>query len=420
MKTNIIIAMTKLFVLPLLLFATLSLWAQNKETSSSENVQRIPIAPIIIDGEVTGVPDGTVVGLFYRVNKSKEMYNPDLIIKKGDTNTEITMIDTIKNGKFHLEKKFIYKDLKDSESNYEYFVIAEGYSLNIFANPGTKVKITGKGLGNIGLTWRAESNHPLQKELNEYVAYGNKKLATIRKKIQEAHEADDVDDELLKKLEKERYYIDITSMLDFMKDRKFNDVFASELRRISFLTMVLDDRQLRARVRNLFRDKVPNDYHNDSHIYETKEFLFPSREQLQIGDQMTDFTLYDRDGKKHKLSEFRDSGKYVLLEFICRACGDTKLRPSDDMAEIYSKYSDKIQIVSINLDPKDIWDEECKKGKKVEKWHEWNDYNRAEEIIERYGIFGYTLALISPDGFLMDRTGGIGLLEKVKKTIFTK
>lgn len=412
MKLNII-------SLLLLLIATCS-WGQNKDTSSSENVQRIPIAPIIIDGEVTGVPDGTVVGLFYRVNKSKEMYNPDLIIKKGDTNTEITMIDTIKNGKFHLEKKFIYKDLKDSESNYEYFVIAEGYSLKIFANPGTKVKITGKGLGNIGLTWRAESNHPLQKELNEYVAYGNKKLATIRKKIQEAHEADDVDDELLKKLEKERYYIDITSMLDFMKDRKYNDVFASELRRISFLTMVLDDRQLRARVRNLFRDKVPNDYHNDSHIYETKEFLFPSREQLQIGDQMTDFALYDRDGKEHKLSEFRDSGKYVLLEFICRACGDTKLRPSDDMTEIYSKYSDKVQIVSINLDPKNIWDEECKKGKNMEKWAEWNDYNRAEKIIERYGVFGYTLALISPDGILVDRTGGIGLLEKIKKLIFAK
>ena len=70
--------MTKLFILPLLLFATLSLWGQNKDTSSSENVQRIPIAPIIIDGEVAGVPDGTVVGLFYRVNKSKEMYNPSL------------------------------------------------------------------------------------------------------------------------------------------------------------------------------------------------------------------------------------------------------------------------------------------------------------------------------------------------------
>ena len=412
MKRNII-------SLLLLLIATCS-WAQNKETSSSENVQRIPIAPIIIDGEVTGVPDGTVVGLFYRVNKSKEMINPEMIEKKGNPNTGITMVDTIKNGKFHLEKKFIYKDLKDSESNYEYFVIAEGYSLKIFANPGTKVKITGKGLGNIGLTWRAESNHPLQKELNEYVAYGNKKLATIRKKIQEAREADDIDDELLKKLEKERYNIDINSMLDFMKSREYNDVFASELRRISFLTMALDDRQLRARVRNLFRDKVPNDYHNDSHIYETKEFLFPSREQLQIGDQMTDFTLYDRDGKEHKLSEFKNRGKYVLLEFICRACGDTKLRPSDDMTEIYSKYSDKIQIVSINLDPKDIWEEECKQKKNVEKWPEWNDYNRAEEIIERYGIFGYTLALISPDGFLMDRTGGIGLLEKVKKTIFTK
>lgn len=85
----------------LLLLITSCTWAQSHNTSV-ENKQRIPIAPIIIDGEVTGVPDGTVVGLFYRVNKSKEMYNPDLIIKKGDTNTEITMIDTIKNGKFHL------------------------------------------------------------------------------------------------------------------------------------------------------------------------------------------------------------------------------------------------------------------------------------------------------------------------------
>ena len=410
-----IIAMTKLFVLPLLLFATLSLWAQNKDTSSSENVQRIPIAPIIIDGEVTGVPDGTVVGLFYRVNKSKEMYNPDMSVKNGNSKIGITMVDTIKNGKFHLEKKFIYKDLKDSETNYEYFVTAEGYSLNIFAHPGTKVKVTGNGLGNIGLTWHAESNHPLQKELNEYVAYGNKKLATIRKKIQEAREADDIDDELLKKLEKERYNIDINSMLDFMKSREYNDVFASELRRISFLTIVLDDRQLREKVRNLFREKVPADCPNNSDIYETKEFLYPSSEQLQLGDQMTDFILYDREGKEHKLSEFKNSGKYILLEFICRVCGDTKLRPSDDMAEIYSKYSDKIQIISINLDPKDIWDEECKKGEIVEKWPEWNDYNRAEKIIERYGVFGYTLALISPDGFLMDRTGGIGLLEKIKK-----
>ena len=216
----------------LLLIATCS-WAQGQNAQASNEKLRIPIDPIVIDGELTDVPDGTTVCLFYRVNKSKEIFCPDMI-KKDNPNTNITMIDTIRNGKFHLEKRFIYKDLKDNESNYEYSIVAEGYSLNIFAHPGTKVKVTGKGLGNIGLTWKAESNHPLQKELNEYVAYGNEKLAAIRKKKQEAYEADDVDDELLKKLEKERYYIDITSMLDFMKRREYNDVFASELRRISF------------------------------------------------------------------------------------------------------------------------------------------------------------------------------------------
>ena len=53
--------MTKLFILPLLLFATLSLWGQNKE-----NVQRIPIKPIIVEGELTGVPEGTPVQFAFR------------------------------------------------------------------------------------------------------------------------------------------------------------------------------------------------------------------------------------------------------------------------------------------------------------------------------------------------------------------
>ena len=62
MKRNII-------SLLLLLIATCS-WGQVKNTSSSDEKQRIPIKPIVVEGEVTGVPDGTPVSFLLQVNKS--------------------------------------------------------------------------------------------------------------------------------------------------------------------------------------------------------------------------------------------------------------------------------------------------------------------------------------------------------------
>ena len=61
----------------LLLIATCS-WGQDKNTSASDEKQRIPIKPIIIDGEVTGIPDGTPVDICFRVRKTNLFRNPEL------------------------------------------------------------------------------------------------------------------------------------------------------------------------------------------------------------------------------------------------------------------------------------------------------------------------------------------------------
>ena len=92
----------------LLLIATCS-WAQDKNASTDDKKQRIAIKPIIIDGEVTGVPDGTPVSFCYRVRKTGEYRH-----------AHNTLTTTITNGKFHIEKKFIYKDDGDNEENVSF------------------------------------------------------------------------------------------------------------------------------------------------------------------------------------------------------------------------------------------------------------------------------------------------------------
>ena len=45
--------------------------------------QRIPIDPIIVEGEVTGVPDGTLVEFNYRIGKAKRHSQANWVL--GDT-----------------------------------------------------------------------------------------------------------------------------------------------------------------------------------------------------------------------------------------------------------------------------------------------------------------------------------------------
>ena len=80
----------KIISILLLLIATYS-WAQDKSTSSSDEKQRIPIKPIVIEGEVTGVPDGALVLFGYNINKSYAYSTANGILA-----------DTVRNGKFHI------------------------------------------------------------------------------------------------------------------------------------------------------------------------------------------------------------------------------------------------------------------------------------------------------------------------------
>ena len=52
--------------------------------------QRIPIDPIIVEGEVTGVPDGTLVEFNYRIGKAKRYSQANWVL--GDTGRRNEMV----------------------------------------------------------------------------------------------------------------------------------------------------------------------------------------------------------------------------------------------------------------------------------------------------------------------------------------
>ena len=231
----------KIISILLLLIATCS-WAQDKNKSASDEKQRIPIKPIIVEGELTGVPDGTPVQFAFRAKKSQ-------LYKNGNK----TLVDTIRNGKFHIEKKFIYKDLEDSEDNIEYLLAINGCGLNIYACQGAKVKVTGTpDLHN--LHWRADCDYPLQKESNEYSDF--KRMIIKELDIKAPRDVESDSEEILEKVQSIRDSIYIVSKLDFMKNRECNPVFINELWDISFKAHKLGSENLSDRIRNLIKEKV--------------------------------------------------------------------------------------------------------------------------------------------------------------------
>lgn len=389
MKLNII-------SLLLLLIATCS-WGQVKSTSSSDEKQRIPIKPIVVEGEVTGVPDGALVFFSYNINKSYAYSAANGILA-----------DTVRNGKFHIEKRFIYKDLEDSEDNEKYSLVLNGGNLFVYAYPGSTVKVTGTPDPDF-LNWRAESNHPLQKELNEYIDHRRKNVANVKKKIQEAYEADDVHDDLVEKLNREKDSIHVVAMLDFMKNRECDDVFADEVCRISNIAFFLKNEELSGKIRDFIKEKVPAEYNDNKAIILSKRYLAPSSGYLHVGDKMMDFTFYDRDDKVHKLSEFVGK-KPVVLQFSTKGCGACHaIRP--EIEEFYAKHKNEVEIITISMDNVRAW----KSDEKV-SWQDWNDHASDSSIGTKFPLQGYPYyVIINSDGIISSTfLGNVELCEYFK------
>ena len=87
---------------------------------------------------------------------------------------------------------------------------------------------------------------------------------------------------------------------------------------------------------------------------------------LKVGQKVPDFTLTNQESKQVKLSDFR--GKVVLVTFLYTQCPfpdkcpmlATKLDKITDLIDSLEQGKDKVQVLSVTLDPKNDTPERLK------------------------------------------------------------
>ena len=396
--------MRKSIITSMLMLCAMSGWAQGTKTSAND-----PIC--VFDGTVTNVPDGTVVYLSLPVPEHNGRYRSDTIT-------------TVKGGKFHFEKAIPAGD------DCSVAVSRTGSELGIKLNPGMRTVISGNGMN--AEEWIAENDHPDQKEANIYKKYKKEKLpdylalevqmhaATAKmyeaqffaKDEKAAKAASDEAQNIAKQLRPLRLkYFNVMS--EFLKNRDFSASYESELAMISQDAYYSDDEEKMNICRELFA-KVPKDYMSQS-IYFVKKYLYPPFKPLKAGDQVKDFTLNDHDGKPHSILETLGKGKYLLLETARKACtGEILDRPKEYLKELHKKYADKLDIVTLAICQKAMFDD---KEFPREDWLELglNETSPFEEIQGTYFPREERFIFISPEGKILAKCGPDKLNEEIKK-----
>ena len=378
------------------LFALCAIASQAQNTKNSSSAL---LDSVIIEGVVTYMPDGA------RLNYLQEGVN--------------AMQETIvKDGKFRIA-------ISQKEKESVLHLIQFGPSLDIYTETGKKIKVIGDDAHTVTY-WHVESDNFNQKENNAYNLF-------IQEKLPEFYEADNKsrlaqsklteksmsgtltqeDQEkvipelraLIQKvdaLRKEKYN---AAILDFMKERPFSKRMIDELWGISISDHTPS---IVEKAREIFK-KIPQEAMNEPQVVETKAKL--NADRVQVGEQMKDFTLFDREGNKHQLSEFK--GKYTILEFTERGCGGCIfIKPF--LEEFYKRNKDKAEIIAIYNDTKENWIKEGQERKV--SYHEWSDNTRSAEPVAAYDIKAYpTFVIIDPNSKILDiKTGGDGLLKALE------
>ena len=369
------------------LFALCAIASQAQNTKNSSSAL---LDSVIIEGVVTYMPDGA------RLNYLQEGVN--------------AMQETIvKDGKFRIA-------ISQKEKESVLHLIQFGPSLDIYTEIGKKIKVIGDDTHTVTY-WHVESDNFNQKENNAYNLF-------IQEKLPEFYEADNKsrlaqsklteksmsgtltqeDQEkvipelraLIQKvdaLRKEKYN---AAILDFMKERPFSKRMIDELWEISIYDHTPS---IVEKAREIFK-KIPQEAMNEPQVVETKAKL--NADRVQVGEQMKDFTLFDREGNKHKLSEFK--GKYTILEFTERGCGGCVfIKPF--LEEFYKRNKDKAEVIAIYKDTKENWIKEGQEHKV--SYHEWSDPTFASEPVAAYDIKAYpTFVIIDPDGKILEMPAG--------------
>jgi len=377
----------------LLALCTIAGQAQNSNSVSPDSV--------IIEGIAKNMPDGTRF----------------MVLQEGVQAMQETIV---KDEKFR-----IAISQKEKESIVR--LVQSGPTLEIYTEPGKKIKVIGDDAHSVNY-WNVESDNFDQKEDNAYNQFIKEKLpdfyeadnkwtllnAMLTEKSMKGTITQEDKDKVMpearaayqksEELRKEKYN---AAILDFMASRPFSKRMITEIWMISIYDHTP---AIVEKAREIFK-KFPQEAMNHRLVVETKAKLYAER--VKVGEQMKDFTLYDRELKAHQLSEFK--GKYTILEFTFYGCGGCVfIKPY--LEEFYKRNKDKAEVIAIYNDTKENWMKEGQEHKV--SYQEWSDPERASEPVAAYDVNVFpTFVVIDPNGKILDIAPGSAGLFKVLEHI---
>ena len=363
----------------------------------------ISVSPdsVIIEGIAKNMPDGTRF----------------MVLQEGVQAMQETIV---KDEKFR-----IAISQKEKESILR--LVQSGPTLEIYTEPGKKIKVIGDDAHSVNY-WNVESDNFDQKEDNAYNQFIKEKLpdfyeadnkwnllnAMLTEKSMKGTITQEDKDKVMpearaayqksEELRKEKYN---AAILDFMASRPFSKRMITEIWMISIYDHTP---AIVEKAREIFK-KFPQEAMNHRLVVETKAKLYAER--AKVGEQMKDFTLYDRELKAHQLSEFK--GKYTILEFTFYGCGGCVfIKPY--LEEFYKRNKDKAEVIAIYNDTKENWMKEGQEHKV--SYQEWSDPERASEPVAAYDVNAFpTFVVIDPNGKILDIASGSAGLFKVLEHI---
>jgi len=365
---------------------------------------------VTITGQLEGVEDGTVIN----------------IMKSEGNMLILQQSDTVVNGTF----KFSILDTLNYAKSVMVRSTGEGFPptwLEIWIRPGAKIEITGKD--KLIRSWSVNSNVAEQIELNKYKKQIEQYERTTQLVMTEAYSywdkifesPDEANNDLKAKIDS-LYSIDNSmsviiaeTEIDIMDgNRTYSPVWMDKLDKYAKSLKYTKISDIHAgKLKSMYEglnDELKRSEKGESiHIN-----LYPPV-IVKEGEDMADADMWNVRGELRHLADYK--GKYMLLDFWSVGCGPC-IMAIPEMREISDIYKDKLVIVSISSDTKEIW-EQASEEKNI-TWVNLNDFKGDNGIKLRYGVTGIPhYVLISPEGKVATSWVGYGegLLKKKMKEL---
>ena len=343
---------------------------------------------LTIIGQLEGVEDGVVIKLM-----------------KIDGRMFVDLqSDTVVSGKF----QFSYADSLNQSSQLVIMSNDEGFPptwLDVWTAPGADIKITGKD--KLLRTWDVSSAVPEQIEMNKYKTQTYQYEKITQAVMRDAYSNFDKMDKFPEQSDRLRAEIDslyaINDSLGLLvaeieinimdNNKTYSPLWLGLLERyassIKYMNLA---ESYTGKLKSMYEsmsDELKNSETGQS-IYIN---LFPPT-IVKEGEDMADADMWNVKGELRHLADYK--GKYLLLDFWSSGCGPC-IMAIPEMKEISEIYKDKLTVISISSDSKDVW-ERVSKEKDI-TWVNLNDFKGENGIKLRYGVRGIPhYVMISPEG----------------------